>query len=107
MCIFKLFFTFFIFFPEPNRKLKGLRHRDLADFWHKLSWKLVVANLIHSKHFFEHLKENVILIHKEKTNHDHSYQLFEDARKQLEKFSLNFASCNLLPSSPSAVRDTC
>ena len=32
-------------------KLKGLRHGDLADFWPKLSWKLVVANLIHSEHF--------------------------------------------------------
>ena len=30
---------------------KGLRHGDLADFLAKLSWKLVVANLIHSEHF--------------------------------------------------------
>ena len=28
-----------------------LRHGDLADFWPKLSWKLVEANLIHSERF--------------------------------------------------------
>ena len=31
--------------------LKGLRHGDLADFWTKLSWKIAVANLLHSEHF--------------------------------------------------------
>ena len=31
--------------------LNGLGHGDLADFWPKLSWKLVVANLIYSEHF--------------------------------------------------------
>ena len=34
-----------------NRAWKGLRHGDLADFWPKLSWKLVVANLIYPEHF--------------------------------------------------------
>ena len=31
--------------------VKGLCHSDLMDFWPRLSWKLVVANLIHSEHF--------------------------------------------------------
>ena len=30
----------------------------------------------------------------------------EDTRKQLEKFSLNFSSCNLFPSWRSAAKDT-
>ena len=31
---------------------------------------------------------------------------FQDARKQLEKFSLNFSSCDPFPSSPSTGKDT-
>ena len=32
---------------------------------------------------------------------------FDDARKQLEKFALNFSSCNPFPSKPSAAKDAC
>ena len=32
--------------------------------------------------------------------------VFEDAWQQLEKFSLNFSSCNLFPSWPSVAKDT-
>ena len=32
---------------------------------------------------------------------------FEDAWKQLEKFSLNFSCCDPFPSWPSAAKDTC
>ena len=44
---------------------------------------------------------------KEKANHGHKYQFFEDVCKKLEKFSLNFSSCNPFPSWPSAAKDTC
>ena len=58
---------------------------------------------------FEHLKEGITLIRKEKTNHATPVNLdfFEDAWKQLKKFSLNFSSCNPFPSSPSTAKDTC
>ena len=56
---------------------------------------------------FEHFKENIALIRKEKTNHGHQYRFFEDAEKRLEKFSLNFSSFNPFPSWPSAAKDTC
>ena len=41
---------------------------------------------------FEHLKEDITLIRKEKTNHGHKYGFFEDTRKQRETFSLHFSS---------------
>ena len=44
------------------------------------------------KIIFEHLKEDRTFIPKEKTNHGHKYQVFEDEQKQLEKFSLNFSN---------------
>ena len=56
---------------------------------------------------FEHRKENITLIRKEKTNQGHQYRFFEDAGKQREKFSLHFSSCNPFPSWPSAAKDTC
>ena len=67
---------------------------------------LVAANSIHSRHLSEHLKEDITLICKENTNHGHKYLLFEDARKQLEKFSLNFSSCSPFLFPPSAAKDT-
>ena len=32
---------------------------------------------------------------------------FDDAQKQLEKFSLNLSSCNPFPSKPSAAKNAC
>ena len=80
--------------------LKELRHGDLADFWPKLSWKLVVASLIHSEHFLWTSKR------ENKLNHGHWYRVFEEARKWIEKSSLNFSSCNPFPSSPFVAKDT-
>ena len=33
---------------SSSLSLKGRRHRDVTDFWPKLSWKLAVVNLIHN-----------------------------------------------------------
>ena len=52
-------------------------------------------------------QEDITLTLKEQANHGHYYRLFEDAQKQLEKFSLNFSSCNPFLSSPSTAKDTC
>ena len=56
---------------------------------------------------FEHLKEDITLIRKEKTNHGYKYRLSDHVQKQLEKFSLKFSSFNPFPSWPSAAKDTC
>ena len=56
---------------------------------------------------FEHQKEEITLIRKEKTNLAILYMdFFEDAQKQLEKFGLNFSCCNPFLSWPSATKDT-
>ena len=50
--------------------VKGLHHGDRADFSHKLSWKLVVPNLIHSEHFLCTFKGRYNLTsQREDTNH--------------------------------------
>ena len=67
----------------------------------------MVGNLTHENIIFEHLKEDITSICGEKSNYDYEYQFLEDARKQLEKFSLNFSSCNPFPSKPSAVKNAC
>ena len=40
--------------------------------------------------FCELQKEDITIIPKKKTNHGHNYGFFDDTRKQLESFSLNF-----------------
>ena len=47
---------------------------------------------------FEHLKEDITLICGGESNYGYQYQFLEDARKQLEKLSVNFSSCNPFPS---------
>ena len=51
--------------------VKGATSRGSRRFLAQTILKLVVANLIHSEHFSEHLKEHINIIRKEKTNHGH------------------------------------
>ena len=51
--------------------LKGALPWGFCRFFAQTILKLVIANLIHSEHFFERLKEAISLIRKDKTNHGH------------------------------------
>ena len=48
----------------------------------------------------------VVVVVKWRHNENGLKNFFEDARKQLEKLSLNFSSCNPFPSWPSAAKYT-
>ena len=76
-----------------------------------MSLNLAIIPRIHTEFLHSPLKivpkEDITLIRKEKTNHGHLYRFFKDAWKRVEKFSLNFSSCNPFPSWPSADIYTC
>ena len=70
--------------------------------------KVVIGNSNHAQHYLGTTKGRYNHnLQREKTSRPLILTFFEDARKQLEKISLNFSTCNPFPSWPSAAKDTC
>ena len=88
-------------------KLKGATSRGFGGFLLQTILKLVVGSQTYAQHYlWTSIREDITLICKEKHSTAINIKFFNDARQQLEKFSLNFSSCNPFPSWPSAAKDT-